>query len=226
MIRTKTTFILGAGASAELHMPGPVEVLERIAQALDFSRTGANQLTRDTAAILRHITKLAERMNRTEDALYRAGQRIHQAAKIGRTIEQVIEQNNDDPLVEAFGKLAIAVFTLQAESRSSLRATPQPNAALPLQTGDYWLIELGKLLTAGLPRSKVEAGLGDISIVSFNYDRSVEHFLHFALATAYGMSAAIRLLKRKTGNERDDRLMICEGRCLDVLKDYSLMLET
>jgi hypothetical protein len=44
--------------------------------------------------------------------------------------------------------------------------------------------------------------------------------------SAPNVSAAIRLLKRKTGNERDDRLMICEGRCLDALKDYSLMLET
>lgn len=342
MIRTKTTFILGAGASAELHLPGPTEMLERIAQALDFSRAGADQLTRDTTSILRHVGKLAERMNRTEDAIYHAGQRIHQAAKIGRTIEQVIEQNNDDPLVEAFGKLAIAVFTLQSESRSSLRATPQGNAALPLQTGDYWLIELGKLLTAGLPRSRVEQGLADVSVVSFNYDRSVQHFLPYAVATAYGMTlqeaqrivtarlrffhpfglvgrlpwqggegpdadwgneqpwnmaalsgqlrtydqaaadrigladlraavaqaqrivflgfdfsprsldllidvslshnpeiilsfsgmsapnraAAIRLLKRKTGNERDDRLMICQGRCLDVLNDYSLVLES
>lgn len=342
MIRTKTTFILGAGASAELHMPGPTELLDRIAQALDFSRATENQMTRDTTAILRHVGKLAERMNRPEDAIFRAGQRIHTAAKIGRTIEQVIEQNNDDPLVEAFGKLAIAVFTLQSENRASLRATPQGNAVLPLQTGDYWLIELGKLLTSGLPRSRLEQGLADVSIISFNYDRSVEHFLPYALATAYGMTlqeaqriitsrlrffhpygaigrlpwqggegpdadwgneqpwnmaalsaqlrsfdqamadrkgladlraavaqaqrivflgfdfsprsfdllvdsslshnpelilstggmtppnlaAAIRLLKRKTGNERDDRLMICPGRCLDIFMDYSLVLET
>jgi len=342
MIRTKTVFVLGAGASAELHMPGPAELLERIAQALDFSRATANQMTRDTTAILRHVGKLAERMNKPEDAIFRAGQRIHNAAKIGRTIEQVIEQNNDGPLVEAFGKLAIAVFTLQSESRSSLRATPQGNAALPLQTGDYWLIELGRLLTAGLPRSRLEQGLADVSIISFNYDRAAEHFLPYALATAYGMTlqeaqrivaarlrffhpygavgrlpwqggegpdadwgneqpwnmaalsaqlrlfdqamadrrglsqlraavgeaqrivflgfdfsprsfdllidgslshnpelilsangmtppnlaAAIRLLKRKTGNERDDRLMICPGRSLDIFMDYGLVLET
>lgn len=342
MIRTKTAFILGPGASTELHMPGPAELLERIAQALDFARATANQMTRDTAAIVRHVGKLAERMNKPEDALFRAGQRIHTAAKIGRSIEQVIEQNNDDPLVEAFGKLALAVFTLQSENRSSLRATPQGNAALPLQTGDYWLIELGKLLTAGLPRSRLEKAMSDVSIISFNYDRSVEHFLPYAFATAYGMTlqeaqrivtgklrffhpygcvgrlpwqggdmpdvdwgneqpwnmaalsaqlrlfdqamadrrglaalraavgeasrivflgfdfsprsfdllidgslshnpelilssygmtapnltAAVRLLKRKTGNERDDRLMICPGRNLDVFMDFSLLLET
>jgi hypothetical protein len=38
--------------------------------------------------------------------------------------------------------------------------------------------------------------------------------------------AAIRMLKRKTGVERDDRLIFAEGRCLDLLKDYTLLLES
>lgn len=342
MIRSKTTFILGPGAAAELHMPGPAETLERIAQALDFSRATATQMTRDTAAILRHVPKLAERMSRREDQLFPAAQRIHQAAKIGRTIEAVIEQIDDDPLVAAFGKLALAVFTLQSENRSSLRATPQGNAALPLQTGDYWLIELGRLITAGMPRSQLARALQDITIVSFTYDRAVEHFMPYAIATAYGMTlqeaqrtvsanlglfrptgsvgrlpwqelqtpdvdwgneapwnmaalanelrmpgeatkdraglsrmrsavaasqrlvflgfdyspqsldlliegslshnpelvfstyglspanreAAIRMLKRKTGVERDDKVVALEGRCLDVLRDSMLLLES
>lgn len=342
MIRSKTTFVLGAGAAAELHFPGPAETLERIAAALDFSRATANQMTRDTAAILRHVGKLAERTGRSEEQLFRAAQRIHQSAKVGRTVEGVIDQNDDDALVEAFGKLALAVFTLQSEQRSSVRATPQVAGGLPMQTGDYWLLELGRLISAGLPRSKLEPGLADISLVSFTYDRSVEHVLPYVLSTAYGMTlqeaqrmvaarlkvfhplgsvgrlpwqtgdgpdvewgnegawniaalsahirttsqamkdraalsalrsavagsqrivflgfdfapaalelmvdgslshnpelvicapgltgpnrdAAIRMLKRKTGVEREDRLIVTEGRCLDVLKDYTLLLES
>ena len=342
MIRSKTTFVLGPAAAAELHMPGPAETLERIAQALDFSRASANQLTRDAAAILRHVGKLAERTRKSEEQLYRAAQRIHQAAKVGRTIEGLIEQNNDDPLVEAFGKLALAVFTLQSEQRSSVRATPQAHSALPLQTGDYWLLELGRLIVSGLPRSRLEQGLGDIAIVSLGYDRAVEHFLPYVVMTAYGMTlqeaqrivaarlkvfhpngsvgrlpwqsgdqpdvewgneapwnmaalsaqlkthdqamadrvslgqmratvaasqrlvflgcdfapqmldllvdsslshnpdlivttqgleganraAALRMLRRKTGTERDDKLTLVDGRCLDVFKDLLLVLES
>lgn len=342
MIRTKTAFILGPGAGAELHMPGAAETLERIAQALDFSRASANQLTRDAAAVLRHVGKLAERTGRSEEQLYKAAQRIHHAANVATTIEGVIEQNNDDPIVEAFGKLALAVFTLQSEQRSSVRAEPQARSPLPLQTGEYWLLELGKLITSGLPRDRLETGLEDVMIISLGYDRAVEHFMPFVLATAYGMTlqeaqritaarlkvyhplgavgrlpwqpgdgpdvswgdetawnmaalsagiktfdqaladraglgalraaiarsqrlvflgcdfspqslellvdsslshnpeivmslsgmaapnqaAALRLLKRKTGNERDDRLLSINGRCLDVLKDFSLLLES
>lgn len=343
MIRTKTTFILGAGASAELHIPGPAEMLDRVAQALDFSRGGANQLTRDSAAIVRHTGALAEVLGCTEEELFHAAQRIQQSARVGRSVEDVIDQNDDEPLVEAFGKLAIAVFTLQAEGRSSLRALPQPNAVLPLQTGDYWLLELGKLITAGLPRSRLEAALDNVAVVSFAYDRAVEHFLPFLFATAYGMplaearhivdtrlrcfhpygsvgrlpwqagenpvadwgeehvtgivhvaaglrgfeqalddrpqlaalretvaqsqrlvflgfdfapqsldlmiegtlthdpelivgigglppgpnrAAATRILRRKTGTVADDRILLSEGRALDALKDYSLLLES
>jgi len=342
MIRTKTAFILGPGAAAELHMPGSTEMLERIAQALDFRRASANQLTRDTAAILRHVGKLVERTGRTEEQLYRAAQRIHQAANVATTIEGVIEQNNDDPLVEAFGKLALAIFTLQSEQRSSVRAEPQARSPLPLQTGEYWLLELGKLICSGLPRSRLEAALHDVVIVSFGYDRAVEQFMPYVLTTAYGMTlqeaqrivssrlkvyhplgwvgrlpwqggdapdvawgdenawnmaalsagiktfdqavadkmgladlraaiarsqrlvflgcdfspqslellvdaslshnpelvlslsgmaapnqaAAMRLLKRKTGNERDERMLVSEGTCLNVLKDFSLLLQS
>lgn len=342
MIRTRTTFILGPAAAAELHMPSAAETLDRVAQALDFSRASANQLTRDGAAIVRHVGALAQRTGASQDQLLKAAQRIHQSAKVARSLEGVIEQNSDDPLLDAFGKLALAVFTLQSEQRSSVRPTPQPNAALPLQTGDYWLLDLGKLIIADLPRHQLEASLADVAIVNFGYDRAVEHFLPFVLSTAYGMSlaeaqaimaarlrifhprgavgrlpwqagdapaadygdesaanvdvlsaliktgeqaladraalhdmraaiagadrlvflgcdfapqsllllaegalshdpelivnmnglsapnraAAVRMLKRLTGAQRDDRLIVTEGRCLDVLKDFSLLLES
>lgn len=340
MIRSKTAFIIGPGAAAELHLPGPADMLDRIAQALDFSRSTANQMTRDAAAILRYVGKLAERIGCSEDMLYQAAQRIQKSAGVSATIENVIEQNDDNPLVEAFGKLAVAVFTLQSEARSSVRPEPQPNSSLPLQTGDYWLLELGKLITAGLPRTRIEQGLQDIAIISFTYDRAVEHFLPYVLTTAYGMTlqeaqqlaaaklkvlhpygsvgrlpwqdgvgadvdwgneapenmialveqlktfdetirdraalgelraavagaqrivflgfdfapqslellvdtslshnpelivtmtgmsepnrlAALRMLKQKTGIEHDDRVLVSTGRCLDLFKDYALLL--
>ena len=254
----------------------------------------------------------------------------------------MIEQNDDEVLVEAFGKLAVAVFTLQSENRSSLRAMPQPNAVLPLQTGDYWLLELAKLVTAGVPRSRLATALDNVAFVSVTYDRAIPHLIPFMMATAYGMpldearaitaaglqmyypcgsvgrlpwqvgdapeaewgdeqaadmvgiaaelrvadealdngvalaamrrsiaesarlvflgfdfapqsldllidgnlshgpelviggdglsapnrAAALRLLKRKTGTEQDERVIVSEGKCLDLLKDYSLLLES
>ncbi|MDG2004538.1 MAG: hypothetical protein P8J20_14540 [Novosphingobium sp.] len=47
---------------------------------------------------------------------------------------------------------------------------------------------MGQLVTSGVPRSKVEQSLDDLSIISFNYDRSIEHFLPYAMVVAFGMS--------------------------------------
>ena len=61
MIRTKTTLIVGAGASQEIHLPSSIELLERTAAAYDFYRFGGEQMTKDSSQLLRHLNKLADR---------------------------------------------------------------------------------------------------------------------------------------------------------------------
>ena len=69
MIRTKTTLIVGAGASQEIHLPSGLELLERTASAYDFYRFGGEQMTKDSAMLLRHLGKLAERPGQSQDKL-------------------------------------------------------------------------------------------------------------------------------------------------------------
>lgn len=188
MIRTKTTLIVGAGASQEIHLPSGPELLERTAAAYDFYRFGGEQMTKDSSALLRHLSKLAERPGQSQDKLYEATERLRISARMSRMIDTVIEQNDDNPLVTLCGKLAIAHFICQGEARSNLRPAPKAAGELPLQAGDFWLLELGKLMTTGVPRSRVHQCFENLAIISFNYDRSVEHFLPYALMTAYGMT--------------------------------------
>jgi hypothetical protein len=188
MIRTKTTLIVGAGASQEIHLPSGPELLERTAQAYDFYRFGGDQMTKDSTQLLRHLAKLAERPGHSQDKLYEATERLRISARMSSLVDTAIEQNDDNPLVTTVGKLAIAHFICQGEARSNLRPAPKNPGELPLQAGDFWLLELGKLMTAGVPRSKVHQCFENLSIISFNYDRSIEHFLPYALITAYGMT--------------------------------------
>ena len=188
MIRTKTTLIVGAGASQEIHLPSGPELLERTAQAYDFYRFGGDQMTKDSTQLLRHLGKLAERPGHSQDKLYEATERLRISARMSSMIDTAIEQNDDNALVTTVGKLAIAHFICQGEARSNLRPAPKNPGELPLQAGDFWLLELGKLMTAGVPRSKVHQCFENLSIISFNYDRSIEHVLPYALITAYGMT--------------------------------------
>jgi hypothetical protein len=188
MIRTKTTFIVGAGASCELQMPSGPELVAKIAQALDFERYGAELQTRDSVLLLQYLSKAANRVANGEQALHAAALRIRTAAKLGGSIDSILQQHSGDEMVLTCGKLAIVHFISQAESKSTLRLTPRLEGDLPLQGTDTWLYQLARLITADVPRMQAERCLDDLSIISFNYDRSIEHFLPHAFVMAFGMT--------------------------------------
>lgn len=188
MIRTKTTFIIGAGASIELAMPGNDELLLKIGQSFDFSRLGTETQTRDSLLLYQYLSKLATRIGKGEADVQRAANRLRIASKLGRSIDTVLDQHDTDPLIAACGKLAIVHFLCQGEAKSILRLTPRVAGDLPIQGTETWLYQFGQLITSGVPRSQVEKCLDEVSVVCFNYDRSIEHFLPHALVMAFGMS--------------------------------------
>jgi hypothetical protein len=181
--------VVGAGASAELQFPSNAELLARIIQGYDFKRTASDTSTRDGQLLLRNIYKLAERLNKKVGDVAAAAERLRNACRLGRSIDTVLEQYDHDPLVLACGKLAITFFMGQAESRSNLKDAPRVEGELPLQgkIAEYWIYQLGQLITSGVPRSKIGQTLEQLTIINFNYDRSLEHFLPYALVMAYGI---------------------------------------
>lgn len=199
MIRTKTTFIVGAGASSELQMPTGPELVARIAQALDFARYGAELQTRDSTLMMQYLGKAAARVPRGEEVFHAAALRLRTAAKLGGSIDAILEQHNNDQNILLCGKLAIAHFICQAEAKSTLRLTPRIEGDLPLQGTENWLYQLAALVTTGVPRMQAERCLDDLTIISFNYDRSLEHFLPYAFVMAFGMALpeAQRLIAAK-----------------------------
>lgn len=199
MIRTKTTIIVGAGASCELQMPSGPELVARIAQALDFARYGAELQTRDSVLLMQYLAKAAARANKGEEVLHAAALRIRTAAKLGGSIDAILEQHNNDEMIMLCGKLAIAHFISQAEAKSTLRLTPRIEGDLPLQGTESWLFQLASLITMGVPRSQAERCLDNLTIICFNYDRSLEHFLPHAFVMAFGMNLqeAQRLIAAK-----------------------------
>jgi hypothetical protein len=187
MIRTKTTLIVGNGASCELQMPGSTELLSRFGQGFDFTRFGTETQTRDSVVLGQYMGKLAVRLGKPEKAMFEAAERLRSACKLASSVDSLLEQYSDDPVITACGKLAIAHFICQAEARSTLRQTPRMAGDLPVQGTDNWLYQLGQLVTSGVSKANVAKSLDELTIICFNYDRSIEHFMPHALVMAYGM---------------------------------------
>lgn len=191
MLRTRTTFVVGAGAGCELQLPGGGELLNRIGQGYDFSRVGTPLQTRDNTLILETFAAIAaDDEEITYHALCAAADRIRIAARMGRSIDDILEQHQGDRLVTLAGRLAIVHFMAQAEAKSLLRPEPRIAGELPIQGSDTWIYQLGQTVTAGVPRRLAERCLDNFAIVSFCYDRSVEHLLPHVLMMAFGMPLA------------------------------------
>jgi hypothetical protein len=188
MIRTETTLVVGAGANCEIEMPDGAELLARIAAGFDFERLGTELQTRDMVALARIFEDVAPRLKTTYEALIEAGQTIKQASRVTTSIDAVLEQyGSDQPNLIAAGKIALAYYTLQNEAKSTLAVAPRDAGELPLRGTENWLFQLGQLITKGVPRSQAEQCFDKLSIVCFNYDRAIEHYLPWVLTMAFGM---------------------------------------
>ncbi|QZH75641.1 MAG: hypothetical protein JY451_03260 [Erythrobacter sp.] len=188
MIRTKTTLVVGAGASCELQFPDGRELLARIAAGFDFQRLGSGLESADIAAMDALIGAIAKKARVKKEALLEAGQTIRSAARISSSIDAILEQHGDNPMVLAVGKLAIAHYTLASEAASPLEAEPRDPGDLPVRGQENWLFQISRAVVNGVPRAEAERCFDNLSILCFNYDRSIEHYLPWALHMAFGMS--------------------------------------
>lgn len=190
MIRTKTTLVVGAAANGDLQMPDEAELLAKIVAAFDFHRLGTETQTRDTWQLAQHLDKMGRRIGKNHEQMFEAAGRIRTAARITPTIDAILEQFAQDEVVTAAAKLGLIHFALQNEAKSLLQAEPREPGELPFRGSDYWLFQLGRMVTTGVARNRAERCLDDLTIISFTYDRAVEHFLPFAFQLAFGMPLA------------------------------------
>lgn len=188
MIRTKTTLVVGAGASSELQFPDGPALLARIAASLDFARLGTGLESPDLTVMAEHIAAIAKAARVKKDDLFEAGQAIRSAARISRSINAVLEQHGGNPMALAVGKLAVTYCTLAAEAESPLSAEPRDPGDLAVRGAENWLFQIARSVVNGVPRARADKCLDNLSIISFAYDRSIECYLPWAFNVAFGMS--------------------------------------
>jgi len=188
MFRSKTTLVIGAGAGYELEIPDSKELLNKVAQGFDFSRLGSDLQTRDMISLAKHFEKFSRRVGATQDKLQEAGGAIRASARVSTSVDAILEQHSQDPLVQAAGKLAIVYYTLQAEGRSPLSAEPRDPGDLPLRGNENWLFQLARMIVGGVPRNKAENCFDNLTIISFTYDRALQHYLPWVVSMAFGMT--------------------------------------
>ena len=119
-----------------------------------------------------------------------ASHMIRGAMPQAASIDNYIEAHNDNPLIAECGKLAIAQCILHSESRSQLYVDRRNGRSKPRfgDLEDTWFNGFFQTIAEGCTKQEIARRFEQISIVTFNYDRCIETYLHFALQNYYGMS--------------------------------------
>ena len=207
MFRSPTVFVIGAGASKEVGLPIGVELTRTISKHLDMwfehfeQKRGSFQIC---DALRIHAQKTG---GRDIGASLQAALHIRDSMPLTSSIDQFMDNHRADPNVMLVGKLAIVQSILEGEQASKLFISDEVRRntgasagyGLPYEDcGDTWFVRFFKVLSEGVTAENVDRIFDNVSIVSFNYDRCLEHFLLLALQTVYKQSedAAFSTLDR------------------------------
>jgi hypothetical protein len=193
LFRANTVLVIGAGASAELGFPLGDGLLKDIAQRIDisydFGRLGRGDYV--VADALRNKLNARQDVTQYNEHLHSAWQ-IVKSSKQALSIDNVLDAL-EDPRASLVGKFGIVRSILSAENKSPLSKwlAHFPNDIDISALDGTWLDHLTRLLTEGRRKSAIGDIFENLSIINFNYDRSIEQYLPFSLANYYGLEPAV-----------------------------------
>ena len=177
--------VLGAGASKEFGLPLGSELIVEIAKYCDFKLKDFNKSTGGDTDLYEAIRQAAQICNGNFNDCLLAAISIVQRSNAANSIDDLISSAKNEPLVAEVGKLAIARCLLEAEKKSQFYVdkTNFKNQMNFDGINKTWLGVFSKLLFSPLTFEEAIDKFKKIKIISFNYDRCVEHyFFHFLKA--------------------------------------------
>lgn len=185
--------VVGAGASKEVNLPVGAELRSRIAQALNIRYEDGYRRSSGDGAIDDAFRQLANELNPGRgdiNPFLHSSWRIRDAMPQAISIDNFIDSHRGDDRIAITGKLAIARCILAAESNSLLfvnRREAYPKIDFARVEGT-WFNNFFQLLTENCQEADINDRLGRVTLITFNYDRCIEHYIHGALQNYYGVS--------------------------------------
>ena len=116
--------------------------------------------------------------------------RIRDAMPQASSIDNYIDANRGDEVLAQCCKLAIVRSILDAEKKCPLYIDPRQDISTPRfdKIEGTWLTSFFRLLSENCQVSQLAQRFSTLSLVIFNYDRCVEHYLYHTLQNYYGIS--------------------------------------
>lgn len=186
----KLLIVIGAGASKEFDLPIGNELKTQISRALNFKvERGGYDISGGDEVIFQALNIESQIPGNNYGALFSAAKHIFRAIPQAQSIDNFIDAHANNKCIELVGKLAITSCILKAERNSKLYINQRSgNSTLDFsKLEDVWLTKFMRILVENSRLEDMPERMKSVSMIIFNYDRCVEHFLMHALANYYGI---------------------------------------
>lgn len=198
MFKSRTVFVVGAGASCEVGLPSGHDLKRIIAQALDMSFDFGRLVSGDSRIVQALHEHVGGQLSDINPHLHKAW-RIRDAMPAAISIDNYLDAHQGDEELELCGKLAIVKAILDAEGNSKLKSPERHLEMFDINAvEDTWLLRFMRALTEGVRRADVESIFDNVAMIVFNYDRCIERYLVPALANYYNLTSdeAVNIVRR------------------------------
>jgi len=187
----RTVFVIGAGASKEVNLPTGAELKVRIANLLDmrFDDFGNNLVSGSYEIVdaLRQKVMLPDRRRGDINPYLHEAWHIRDALPQAISIDNFIDAHKDNEKIALCGKLGIVNSILDAEANSLLSIDNQrADSSIDFRKIEKtWYTPFFQQLTENCGKDDLAARFRNVTLIIFNYDRCVEHFIFHALKNYY-----------------------------------------
>jgi hypothetical protein len=202
MFKKKTVFIVGAGGSKEVNLPVGDELKAKIALKVDLRFENGYDLTTGDRMIMQSLISMVEKRGQRDVNPYcTAGRVVASAMPQSISIDNFLHTHAEDERMVTIGKLGIAAAILDAESDSAIKVDPRNHDIINFGAHpNIWHNTFCKMLCENVQKSQLEDIFENVSFITFNYDRCIEHYISQWLANymQIGLQEAQELTNKLT----------------------------
>lgn len=185
MFLVPTVFVIGAGAGTDIDMPVGGELSKIIAEKLDI-RFEAGDLESGDQTIVQVLRRVAKARGANPNEWFGAGRTVASGIEYTGSIDAYINAHKDNEKVRQCAKLAIVQSILEKEQSSAIFVGPDGKWQDPDKAHASLLRLLMQLLQEGIVVSEnLDKLFQNVTVINFNYDRCIEHFLFHAVQHLY-----------------------------------------
>ncbi|WP_295708998.1 hypothetical protein [uncultured Brevundimonas sp.] len=188
MFKRRTTLIIGAGCSAEYKLPIGDGLKDHIADELGrMGRQDRNNgfvviSSRGSDEVLLNAVVQAGQRRRARD-WHVIANGMAPGIRHASSIDRYLHLHRDNEAIVTIGKVAIARSILAAEQDSHLGrdSIDLPGIKNALGGQPHWLQQLVFRLQEDVSLESMMSMFSNMTIITFNYDRIIEHYLFHAV---------------------------------------------